>query len=95
MVDFYGRVGFIEKAWDVIEFMFMEFDVFIWGVLLSGLRMYGNIRICEVVFRELIELEFLNSGVYVFFFNVYVKMGRWKDVRYIRDVMEVNGVKKV
>lgn len=95
MVDLYGRVGLIEKAWDVIESMPMEPDVLIWGALLSGSRMHGNIRTCEVALRELIELEPSNSGAYVLLSNVYAKMGRWKDVRHIRDVMEANGVKKV
>lgn len=95
MVDLYGRAGLIEKAWNVVNSMPMEPDVLIWGALLSGSRMHGNIETCEVALRKLIELEPSNSGAYVLLSNVYAKMGRWKDARHIRYLMEANGIKKV
>ncbi|KAK2965168.1 hypothetical protein RJ640_019923 [Escallonia rubra] len=95
MVDLYGRTGLIKEAWDVVHSMPMEPDVLVWGALLSGSRMHGDIGTCEVALNKLIELEPTNSGAYVLLSNVYAKVGKWKDARNMRDLMEVNGVRKV
>ncbi|KAJ8620553.1 hypothetical protein MRB53_029082 [Persea americana] len=95
IVDLYGRAGLIEQAWDVVKSMPMKPDVLMWGALLSGSRMHGNTEMCEFAIKQLIELEPMNSGAYVLLSNVYAKKGRWDDVRYVRDLMEVKGIKKV
>lgn len=95
MVDLYGRAGLIDEAWNVVKSMPMEPDVLVWGSLLSGSRMCGNIETCEVALRKLIELDPTNSGAYVLLSNVYAKTGRWTEVRRVRDVMEGRGIKKV
>ncbi|OMO81938.1 hypothetical protein COLO4_23342 [Corchorus olitorius] len=95
MVDLYGRAGLIDEAWDVINSMPMEPDVLVWGSLLSGSRMHGNIETCEVALRKLIELDPKNSGAYVLLSNVYAKTGRWLEVRQVRDLMETMGIKKL
>ncbi|XP_058076124.1 pentatricopeptide repeat-containing protein At3g62890 [Magnolia sinica] len=95
IVDLYGRAGLIEKAWDVVKSMPMKPDVLIWGALLSGSRMHGDVEMCEFSIKQLIELEPNNSGAYVLLSNVYAKMGRWEDVRYVRDLMEAKGIRKV
>lgn len=95
VVDLYGRAGLIEKAWDVVKSMPMKPDVLIWGALLSGSRMHGDIETCEFALKELIELEPNNSGAYILLSNVYAKTGRWEDVRHIRRVMELKGIRKM
>ncbi|KAF8401454.1 hypothetical protein HHK36_012393 [Tetracentron sinense] len=95
IVDLYGRAGLIDKAWDVVKSMPMKPDVLVWGALLSGSRMHGEIETCELSLKKLIELEPTNSGAYILLSNVYAKTGRWKDVRYVRDLMEAEGIKKV
>ncbi|XP_077217770.1 pentatricopeptide repeat (PPR) superfamily protein [Tasmannia lanceolata] len=95
LVDLYGRAGLIDNAWDVVRSMPMKPDVLVWGALLSGSRMQGDIKTCEFALKQLIELEPLNSGAYVLLSNVYAKMGRWEDVRNVRYIMEAKGIKKV
>ncbi|XP_038708223.1 pentatricopeptide repeat-containing protein At3g62890 [Tripterygium wilfordii] len=95
MVDLYGRAGLIEDAWNIVKSMPMEPDVLVWGALLSGSRMHGDIDSCEAALKKLIELDPSNSGAYVLLSNVYAKMGRWKEVRDVRDLMETKGIKKV
>lgn len=95
MVDLYGRRGMIEEAWSVIKSMPMEPDVLIWGALLSGSRIHGDIKTCEIALSSLIRLDPTNSSAYVLLSNVYAKMGRWTEVRYVRDLMESRGIKKV
>lgn len=95
MVDLYGRAGLINEAWSVINSMPMEPDVLIWGALLSGSRMHGNIETCEIALKKLIDLDPNNSSAYVLLSNVYAKMGKWSDVRFMRDIMERRRIKKV
>ncbi|KAK7344426.1 hypothetical protein VNO77_14005 [Canavalia gladiata] len=95
MVDLYSRAGRIEDAWNVVKSMPIEPDVMIWGALLSGASMHGEIETCEISIKRLLELDPANSGAYVLLSNVYAKQGRWKEVRHLRDLMEVRGIKKV
>ncbi|KAL1331671.1 hypothetical protein HN51_048933 [Arachis hypogaea] len=95
MVDLYGRAGRIDDAWNVVKSMPMEPDVMIWGALLSGARMHGDIETCEVSIKKLLELDPSNSGAYVLLSNVYAKLGRWREVRHLRELMEARGIKKV
>lgn len=95
MVDLYGRAGLIEEACVLVKSMPMEPDVLVWGALLSGSRMHGDIETCEIALKKLIELDPTNSGAYVLLSNVYAKRGRWADVRHVRDLMEARGIKKV
>ncbi|KAK7851978.1 pentatricopeptide repeat-containing protein At3g62890-like [Quercus suber] len=95
MVDLFGRAGLIQEARNLVNSMPMDPDVPVWGALLSGSRMHGDIETCEIALRKLIELDPTNSGAYVLLSNVYAKMGRWADVRHVRDLMEARGIKKV
>ncbi|XP_008789962.3 pentatricopeptide repeat-containing protein At3g62890 [Phoenix dactylifera] len=94
IVDLYARAGLIGKAWDVVNSMPMKPDVLIWGALLSGSRMHGDIETCKASIKQLIELEPTNSGAYVLLSNAYAKRGRWDDVRRVRNRMEELGIKK-
>ncbi|KAK7277752.1 hypothetical protein RJT34_22768 [Clitoria ternatea] len=95
MVDLYSRAGRIEEAWNVVKTMPIEPDVMIWGAMLSGARMHGDIETCEISIKKLLEMEPTNSSAYVLLSNVYAKLGRWGEVKKLRDLMEHRGVKKV
>lgn len=95
LVDLYSRAGRIEDARCAVKSMPMEPDVLIWGALLSGARMHGDIETCEISLRKLLELEPSNSGAHVLLSNVYAKQGRWGEARHLRNLMEVKGIKKV
>ncbi|CAH8368503.1 unnamed protein product [Eruca vesicaria subsp. sativa] len=95
MVDLYGRAGLIEEAESFIASMPMEPDELIWGSLLSGSRMVGDVKTCEAALKRLIEIDPMSSGAYVLLSNVYAKTGRWIEVKRIRQEMEVKGIKKV
>ncbi|XP_061347344.1 LOW QUALITY PROTEIN: pentatricopeptide repeat-containing protein At3g62890 [Gastrolobium bilobum] len=96
MVDLYSRAGCIEDAWNVVKSMLLEPDVMIWGALLSGARMHGDIETCEVMsIKKFLELDPTNSSTYVLLSNVYAKLGRWGEVRHLKRSMDVSGIKKV
>ncbi|KAH0637072.1 hypothetical protein KY289_036987 [Solanum tuberosum] len=95
MIDLYGKAGLIDEAWNLLNTMPMEPDVLIWGALLSGARICGDIETCEIALNKIIEQDRTNSAAYVLLSNVYAKMGRWKDARDIRNLMETMKVQKV
>ncbi|KAK7269683.1 hypothetical protein RIF29_22417 [Crotalaria pallida] len=95
MVDLYSRAGRIEDAWNVMKSMPMEPDAQIWGALLSGARVHGDIETCEISAKKLLELDPSNSSAYVLLCNVYAKLRRWGEARHLRDLMESRGIKKV
>ncbi|KAK7392306.1 hypothetical protein VNO78_20740 [Psophocarpus tetragonolobus] len=95
MVDLYSRAGRIEDALNAVKSMPMKPDVMIWGALLSGARMHGDVETCEVSIKKLLELDPTNSSAYVLLSNVYAKLGLWREVRHTRDLMEFRGIKKV
>ncbi|KAG9443815.1 hypothetical protein H6P81_015155 [Aristolochia fimbriata] len=94
LIDLYGRADLLGSAWQVVKSMPMKPDVLIWGALLSGSRKHGDIETCEASLKQLTELEPMNSGAYVLLSNLYAKMGRWEDVKYVRNAMEEKGIKK-
>ncbi|CAN4093056.1 unnamed protein product [Withania somnifera] len=95
MIDLYGRAGLIDEARNLMTTMAMEPDVLIWGALLSGARICGDIETCEIALNKIIHQDPTNSAAYILLSNVYAKIGRWKDARHIRDLMETKRVKKV
>ncbi|PHU21960.1 Pentatricopeptide repeat-containing protein [Capsicum chinense] len=95
MIDLYGRAGLIDEALNLLNTMPMEPDVLIWGALLSGARVCGDVETCEIALNKIIEQDPTNSAAYVLLSSVYAKMGRWKDARHIRNIMETKSVKKV
>ncbi|KAK9945688.1 hypothetical protein M0R45_011187 [Rubus argutus] len=95
IVDLYGRSGLISDAWKVVISMPMEPDVLVWGALLSGARMHRDVETSEIALKKLIQLDPTNSAAYVLLSNVYAKMGKWSEVRRVRDLMEERGIKKV
>ncbi|KAM1207683.1 hypothetical protein COP2_008494 [Malus domestica] len=95
IVDLYGKAGLVREALKVVQSMPMEPDILVWGALLSGSRMHRDIEMSEIALKNLIQLDPTNSGAYVLLSNVYAKMGKWSEVRRVRDLMEVKEVKKV
>lgn len=94
MVDALARAGLFGEAEDLIRGMPMEPDVFVWGALLGGCQMHGNVELGERVAQYLIDLEPLNYAFYVNFCDVYAKANRFDDVKRIRALMKDKGVKK-
>ncbi|XP_059452481.1 pentatricopeptide repeat-containing protein At5g66520-like [Corylus avellana] len=94
MVDILGRAGHFEEAEGLIRSMRMEPDVFVWGALLGGCQMHGNMELGEKVAQHLIDLEPLNYSFYVNLCDVYAKANRFDKVKRIRALMKEKGIKK-
>ncbi|KAL6003528.1 hypothetical protein ACLOJK_023760 [Asimina triloba] len=87
MVDLLGRAGLIQEALELIESMPMEGDVYVWGGLLGGCRIHGNVEVAEIAAGHLIGLAPDGAGTYSIMANIYAKAKRWEDVAKMRRLM--------
>ncbi|KAG5555604.1 hypothetical protein RHGRI_006300 [Rhododendron griersonianum] len=94
VVDILGRSGKVEEAFEFIKQMPFEPTAAMWGSLLGACRVHLNVDIGELVAERLIEMEPENSGNYVLLSNLYASMGRWEDVRNVRELMNEKAVIK-
>lgn len=94
MVDLLGRSGHLEKAEEFIKIMPLEPSSTIWGALLGGCRIHGNIELAERVAELIFQLDPGNAGCYVLLSNIYAAAGRWDGVAKVRKLMIEKGVKK-
>ncbi|KAF7827524.1 putative pentatricopeptide repeat-containing protein [Senna tora] len=94
VVDLLGRSGRVEEAFKFIKKMPIEPTAAIWGSLLGACRVHSNVDIGEFVGHRLIEVEPGNAGNYVILSNLYASVGRWEDVRSLRELMLKKAVLK-
>ncbi|XP_028783775.1 putative pentatricopeptide repeat-containing protein At3g13770, mitochondrial isoform X2 [Neltuma alba] len=87
VVDLLGRSGQVEEAFKFINEMPFEPTPAIWGSLLGACRVHSNVDIGEFVGHRLLEVEPGNAGNYVILSNLYASVGRWEDVKSLRDLM--------
>ena len=65
----------------------MEGDEYVWGGVLGGCRIYGNVEVGEFVAKRLWEMKVKDSGVYSAMANMYAGARRWGDVAKMRALM--------
>lgn len=94
VVDILSRAGLFSEAERLIRSMPMEPDVFVWGALLGGCQMHGNVELGEKVAQYLIDLDPLNHAFYVNLCDMYAKAGRFDDVKKTRNLMKERGIRK-
>lgn len=94
IVDILGRAGLLKEAYELIKSMPMEPDVYVWGALLGGCQMHGNVELGETVAKHLIDLEPLNHAFYVNLCDIYGKANKFDNAKRIRALMNENGIKK-
>ncbi|WOL02536.1 hypothetical protein Cni_G11255 [Canna indica] len=94
LADLLGRAGLIKEAMEMIEGMPMRGDRYVWGGVLAGCRLHGNVAIAEIAAEQLLELSPADSGIYSIMADIYATARRWEDVARIRKLMAEMGVKK-
>ncbi|KQJ91779.1 pentatricopeptide repeat-containing protein At2g22410, mitochondrial [Brachypodium distachyon] len=94
MIDLLGKIGLLEEAFEVAKGMPMETDEAGWGALLNACRMYGNVEIGEFAADKLVQLNPLDSGIYVLMSQIYASKNKWDQVKILRVLMRERGVKK-
>lgn len=94
VIDLFGRVGQFDEAMEVIRGMRIEPDEVVWGSLLNGSRVHGNMKLAEFSVHKLLEIDPNNAGYGVMLANIYSEYGRWEDVRKVRKVLNEKGMQK-
>ncbi|XP_071711688.1 pentatricopeptide repeat-containing protein At5g61800-like [Rutidosis leptorrhynchoides] len=94
MADLLGRGGLIKEAIEMIENMPMLGDVFVWGSLLGGCRLHGNVEVAEKAFERIMEICPEDGGVYSSMADIYANAKRWDDLTKIRRLRDSRRVKK-
>ncbi|KAF3441404.1 hypothetical protein FNV43_RR15318 [Rhamnella rubrinervis] len=90
MADLLGRAGLINEAMEMINTMPMGGDVFVWGGLLGGCRIHGNVEIAKKAAENVMKVKPEDGGVYSMMANVYANAEQWDDVEKIRRSMDIN-----
>ncbi|KAL3846142.1 hypothetical protein ACJIZ3_003545 [Penstemon smallii] len=88
MVDLLSRAGLLERAYKVVESMPFDPDTVIWGAMLGGCIIHGDLDLGEIAAHKLIALEPENSGNYVMLANLYASKGKWNELKRIRQQMK-------
>lgn len=94
MSDLLGRAGLIKEAVEMIETMPMEGDVFVWGGLLAGCRLHGNMEVAEKATVHVMEISPKDGGVYSTMVNIYANAERWEELTEMRRLRDSKKVKK-
>lgn len=94
MVDLLGRAGKLEEAKDMIEAMPMMPTPGVWGALLGACRIHGDVQLGRYAADRLFELDCDDAGFYVLLSNIYAEAGMWDEVKRVREMMTVKGLKK-
>ncbi|XP_068653433.1 pentatricopeptide repeat-containing protein At1g33350 [Aristolochia californica] len=93
-IDLLCRVGSFEEAMGVISGMKMKPDEVIWGSLLNGSRIHGNMELAEFALQKLLEMHPDNAGYGRMLANIYCESGKWEDVDNVREMVEDKGGQK-
>ncbi|KAJ0973516.1 hypothetical protein J5N97_021475 [Dioscorea zingiberensis] len=94
MADLVGRAGLIEEAMEMIGEMGMEGDKYVWGGVLGGCRIHGDVEVGEMAAMHLWEIKPDDSGVYSAMASMYANERRWGDVAKMRALMSHENVTK-
>ncbi|XP_077211176.1 pentatricopeptide repeat (PPR) superfamily protein [Tasmannia lanceolata] len=95
MVDVLGRAGLLVEAERFVKEMPIKPDGAVWGALLGGCRVHGNVVVGERIASRLLRLEPERSGYYVLLANIYAAAGRFDDAEKVWDFMRKRNVGKV
>ncbi|KAF8036624.1 hypothetical protein BT93_C2371 [Corymbia citriodora subsp. variegata] len=94
MADLLARAGLVKEAEDMIHMMPMRGDIFVWGGLLGGCRIHGNVETAEKAARNVMELYPEDGGAYSIMANIYTSVNRWDDVVKTRRSLSASAAKK-
>lgn len=95
MVSVLSRAGRLSEAAGLISNMPVEPSAKVWGALLNGASVSGDVELGKFVCDRLFEIEPENTGNYVIMANLYSQAGRPEEADKVRETMTKIGLKKV
>ncbi|OVA06031.1 Pentatricopeptide repeat [Macleaya cordata] len=94
LVDLLGRAGRLKEAKELIDSMSVKPDGAVWGALLGACKIHGDVKLAELAFERVIELEPTNVGYYVLLSNIYSDADNMEGVAKIRVMMRGRKLRK-
>ncbi|XP_026451559.1 pentatricopeptide repeat-containing protein At3g16610-like [Papaver somniferum] len=94
VVDSLARVGRLQEAYDLIKSMTVKPDDCVWGALLGGCRIHGNVPLGEIAANHLMKLKPQHPGYHVLLSNIYKDASRENEAAQVRAEMKDRGVFK-
>ncbi|KAG6382641.1 hypothetical protein SASPL_157679 [Salvia splendens] len=88
MADLLARAGMIREAVEMIRGMPMGGDVFVWGGLLGGCKIHGDVEVAEEAAKHVMRVKPEDGSVYSVLAHMYANSGRWDDVVNVRRLRE-------
>ncbi|WOH16624.1 hypothetical protein DCAR_0936182 [Daucus carota subsp. sativus] len=94
LIDLLGRAGQFEEAKEVIREMKIPPDEVVWGSLLNGCKIHGQMDMAEYAVKKLIEIDPNNGGYGIMLANIYSESGSWNEVRKVRKMLKEQNAHK-
>ncbi|KAF7138499.1 hypothetical protein RHSIM_Rhsim07G0224200 [Rhododendron simsii] len=95
MVGVLSRVGKLSEAVEFISKMPIEPSAKVWGALLNGASVFGDVELGMFVCDHLFEIEPEYTGNYIIMANLFSRAGRWEEAEKVREKMKNLGLKKI
>ena len=95
MVTVLSRAGRLSEAAEFISKMPVEPSAKVWGALLNGASVSGDVELGKFVCDHLFKIEPENTGNYIIMANLYSQAGRLEEADMVRERMTKIGLKKV
>ena len=94
LIDMFVRLGHFNKAFDFMKKTDFEPNEFIWSLLMAGCRSHENSELDFYVVEQLLKLKPKDIETYALVLNMYLSVGRSKDVSRVRKMMKEVKLKK-
>ncbi|KAM0944992.1 putative tetratricopeptide-like helical domain superfamily [Dioscorea sansibarensis] len=96
VIDMLVRSGRLEEAWELITVLkeIDEEDGDVWGAMLGGCELHGNVRIGSEVAKMMLDRKQQTPETYVTLANVYASAEMWDEVYKVREESKSHGVVK-
>uniref|UniRef100_A0A0D9VSP3 Uncharacterized protein n=1 Tax=Leersia perrieri TaxID=77586 RepID=A0A0D9VSP3_9ORYZ len=95
MVSALSRAGMLKEAVELVNKMPFEPNAKVWGALLNGAAVVGDIELGRYAFDCLFIIEPKNTGNYIVMANLYSNAGKWEEAETIRSMLWGVGLEKV
>ncbi|KAJ4706197.1 Pentatricopeptide repeat-containing protein [Melia azedarach] len=93
MTNLYGRAGLIDEAYRmIVEKMEFEASPAVWGALLYGCYVHGNVDIGQIASQKLFELEPDNEHNFELLMGIYRNAGRLEDAERVERMLADRGL---
>ncbi|XP_050227559.1 pentatricopeptide repeat-containing protein At2g37310 [Mercurialis annua] len=90
-----SKAGRVYEAKQFVSKMPFEPTAKVWGALLHGASISGDVELSKLICDHLFKIEPENTGNYVIMANLYSQAGRWKEADEIRERMIKDGLQKL